>query len=91
MVVLLVVSQSLTKAATEVAIITTFSCNGAQFYINSVLVVPTDYPVDPRISSIIQAVAPLDPGQFLPSIPVYLTILNPLYFEGTTETAFHTG
>lgn len=90
---ILIESQSLSKAASNVETRTTFSCNGVQFFVDSVLGVLTDYTVDPQISTscVLVADTPLNPGQYLPSTPVYLTVLNPLYFEGTTETAFHTG
>ena len=89
---ILIDSQSLAKAVNAVPITTTFNCNGVLFFVDSVLGVPADYTVDPRISSTcsIQSEAPLNPDLFVPSVPSVLTILNPLYFEGTTETAFHT-
>ena len=90
---LLIESKVALKAVNSVIVRTTFICNGAEIFVESVLGVPTDYIVDSRLNGncVVRAEAPYNSEQYLPSDPIVVTVLNPLYFEGTSETAFHTG
>lgn len=79
------------KSMNVVETVTTFNCNGVLISVTAPLGVATNYTVDPRLNGncVIVADVPDNPN-FSPSTPVVLPVLNPLYFEGTTETAFHT-
>jgi hypothetical protein len=90
---ILIESQNLNKSMRDAAIetVTTFNCNGEIISVTSSLGVPTNYTVNSSLSGncIVFAEVPNNP-EFQPSAPLVVEILTPLYFEGTSETAFHT-
>jgi hypothetical protein len=91
---ILIESQSITKSLRDAPVTTrtTFNCNGIIISVESELGVPTNYTVDPRLNGDCTVIAevPNNPN-FIPSEPLQVEILNPLYYEGTDETAFHVG
>jgi hypothetical protein len=90
---ILIESKNLNKSMRDVAIetVTTFNCNGEMSSVTSPLGVPTNYTVNPSLKGNCTAIAkaPNNPD-YENSAFISVEILNPLYFEGTSETAFHT-
>lgn len=96
---LLIGAQPVSKAMRDdplppVEVVTKFICDGVvKAVINSTLGVPTDFILDPNASGncIIETTAPGNSTLFLPSEPVMVVVLVPIYYEGAVDSVLYTG